>query len=297
MERNRSACLITVLLAAGALSIHGCCKNPCVGTERALPGLRKVTGDPGKAAAVRPQANKPLLLFCGAGIRRPVEDVNRAFEAETGIRVEPTFTGSGCLLAQIEVAEKGDLYMPGERWYMQHAMERGRVTETRLVAHFVPVIMVQRGNPHRIRKVEDLLRPGIRIGMGEPKACAIGHFTEKLIEQWGIADAFRRNVVAHFATAPELGNAIKIGSVDACIQWDSIAALYLDEADVVAFPVTEKTSTPIDIGLLRTSTQPQAARRYMEFIAGDRGREIFKQHHFTLDLAHPTFAPATESVR
>jgi molybdate transport system substrate-binding protein len=233
---------------------------------------------------------KPLFLYCGAGIRVPVEEINRLFTEQTGIRVEPTFTGSGCLLAQIEIADKGDLFMPGEDWFMKQAQERGRIIECQKVAYFVPVLMVQRHNPQGIRDVQDLLRPGLRVGVGEPRACAIGHFTVKLLQARGIPwEEFSPHVTTYYATAPELGNAIKLKAVDACVQWDSIAALYLDDADIVPLAIDEKTCSAIMLGVLKTAVDPEAAMRYLHFVASHEGEGVFRKHHFTVDLEHPAF--------
>ncbi len=284
------AWIVPTLFACGVLGIllvGGCC--------RLLPGadqtcLLPTAPQSATEAQSAPAAGQSLFLYCGAGIRKPVEEINALFEQQTGVRVEPTFTGSGCALAQIEMAQKGDLFMPGEDWFMEQAVERGRILERRTVAYFVPVIMVQRGNPHGIQELDDLLKPGVRVGVGEPKACAIGHFTVKLMELEKIPwDELGRNVVAHFATAPELGNAVKLKAVDACIQWDSIAALYLDDAEVVPFAVDEETSSAITLGVLKTSKQPESARSYLQFMEGPEGQRIFRKHHFTLDLEDPTF--------
>ena len=91
-----------------------------------------------------------------------------AFRKKTGITVFPTYTGSGCLLAQITIGQSGDLYMPGEDWYMKQAQKRIHYS-TKAVTYMIPVIMVQKGNPKGIADLTDLLKPGTRVGMGEPK--------------------------------------------------------------------------------------------------------------------------------
>lgn len=233
-----------------------------------------------------------LFLYCGAGLREPAARLIEAFEAETGINIMPTYTGSGCLLAQISLSHSGDLYMPGEDWYMDQAEERGYIERSSIVAYFTPVIMVHRGNPHNILTLKDMLKPGVRIGMGEPKACAIGSFTLKVLEANDIDyEEFRKNVVAHFATAPELGTGVKLQAVDAAVQWDSLAALYIDECDVVPFPVDESTVSPVPLGVLKFSKNKEAAERFLQFVEGPRGQEIFRKHHYTLDPANPTFPP------
>jgi molybdate transport system substrate-binding protein len=239
--------------------------------------------------------DKALFMFCGAGLREAAEDLIAGFQAKTGAKIEPTYTGSGCLLAQITLSESGDLYLPGEDYYMDMAQKRGYVTASRTVAYFVPVIMVQKGNPKGIHSLQDLMQPKVRVGIGEPKACAIGDFTPKVLAANGIAmEQFEKNVTAQFATAPELGNALKLGGVDAIIQWDALAHPYLDAAEVVPIPTTEKTVSSIPLGVLKFSQQPELAKQFLDFVAGPEGQALFRKRHYTLDPAHPVF-PAKEA--
>jgi molybdate transport system substrate-binding protein len=241
---------------------------------------------------LRGDPDAPLFFYCGAGLRLAAEPLIAAFRERTGIVVDPTFTGSGCLVGQAEMGRTGDLFMPGELFYMQQAADRGLVTQWRVVAWFVPVILVRDGNPLGIHTLEDLYRPGVRVGLGEPKACAIGDFTPRLLAAKGLsAEALEPNVVATFVTAPEIGNAVKLGSIDAAIQWDAVAAAYLEGGDVVPIPTEDATRSAVPLGVLATSARPDAARAFLEFVAGPEGQAILESHHYTVDPSRPTFPP------
>ena len=58
--------------------------------------------------------NRPLVVYCAAGMQKPMKAVAAAYEEEFGQRVELQFGGSNTLLANIEVAQVGDLYIPGD---------------------------------------------------------------------------------------------------------------------------------------------------------------------------------------
>ena len=44
------------------------------------------------------------------------------------------------------------------------------------------VIVVKKGNPFNIKSLEDLTKPGIKIGMGHPEQDALGTLTKKLLD-------------------------------------------------------------------------------------------------------------------
>ncbi len=138
-----------------------------------------------KAGGRLPAPERPskdeLFFYCGAGLREAADELVAEFRKASGIRVRPTYTGSGCLLAQITISESGDLYMPGEEFYMRQAVARGFIREHEIVTYFIPVIMVGKGNPRGIRGLADLYRPGLRLGLGEKESTAIGAFTPKLL--------------------------------------------------------------------------------------------------------------------
>ncbi|MEZ4651750.1 MAG: substrate-binding domain-containing protein, partial [Candidatus Eisenbacteria bacterium] len=108
------------------------------------------------------QGADTLFIYCCAGFRPPIEAVARAFESETGIRSDLTFAGSGCLVAQAELAGRGDLFLPGEVHYMDKARERDIVDRVSDVAYLKPVIAVAAGNPRGVHGLEDLAMDGLR---------------------------------------------------------------------------------------------------------------------------------------
>jgi len=91
--------------------------------------------------------DKSLKLFCGGGIRPPINEIIELFKEETGVEVKPTYAGSGVLLTQIQLTQDGDLYMPGDEMFMSRAEEKGYITEKKFAGYFIPVLMVQKGNP------------------------------------------------------------------------------------------------------------------------------------------------------
>lgn len=230
-----------------------------------------------------------LFVYAGAGIREPLDTAAALFAAKTGIKVRYTYTGSACLLAQITLSQQGDLYIPGEEFFMEQAVQRGYVSEYERIAWFLPVIMTRKGNPKHIRTLADLAQPGLRVGIGEAKSCAIGSVTERLLQKNGLLSKVEPNVVLRTPMAPELGNAIKLASIDACINWDAVAAWFADSADVIPIPEDQNLSTPITAGVLKFAKQREAARQFVEYLAGESGQAVFEQARYTIDLSKPVF--------
>ena len=136
----------------------------------------------GKEPAARPdEQEKPvLMLFCGAGIQLPVSELVEEFSRSHRCRIDADYAGSEVLLSRIRLKKKGDLYMPGDQSYLDIAAKAGMIESEKVACYFVPAILVAKGNPRRISTLRDLTGAGIRLGLGDSSACAIGRQSRKV---------------------------------------------------------------------------------------------------------------------
>lgn len=221
-----------------------------------------------------------LLVHAGAGIQLPLNELGKLFEQKTGVRVQYSFKGSGCLLPDIVISEKGDLYIPGELFYMQQAVDRGLISKYRLVAQMSTVMIAQQGNPKAIRTVKDLGRPGLRIGLADAKAVAIGRAAEAVLKRAGCLQAVRKNVVMSCMNVVELGNATKLGHLDGAIVWDACAALYQGAIATVPIPASYRETSTIPVGVIKSSQHPKEAAQFMDFLATREAAQVFRKHGY-----------------
>ena len=87
-----------------------------------LPGLLSCGRETGGAAA-KPQ----LLFFCGAGLRAPVQELIQEFEKAHTVSIAADYSGSERLLSKLKVSETGDLFLPGDRRYVELLAGTGRL--------------------------------------------------------------------------------------------------------------------------------------------------------------------------
>jgi len=216
-----------------------------------------------------------LYLYCGAGIRPFMDPAVEAYrQVQPNVRVDVGYAGSGCLLSQLTFARRGDLYMPGEDFYLGQARERGFITGQELVGYFEPVLLVQEGNPKGIETIDDLARPGLKVGVGEPEACAVGRAAEAVLRAANLAEAAEANIVLRAGNVPELGNAVKLKSLDVAIVWNVTAAQVADSCDEIRLPHDLYQPSPIPVGVLKFSEHPAEAKAFVEFCAGPKGQEL-----------------------
>ena len=243
-----------------------------------------ITGCGQKESTEEQAEEKELLLYCGAGIRPPVEELTETFRREHGVKIVTDYAGSEVLLSKIKLVRQGDLYMPGDRHYVQQAAKEGMIHSSKNVCYFVPTILVQKGNPKEIQNLEDLLKPGLKLGFGDAKACAIGRKTRQIFAKNNIDwNEVEKNLKFQSQTVNELGMQIQAGALDAVIVWDAIARYYNKYGQEVPIPTKQNVISTVDIGILTFTRNRTLAEKFVEFTTSDRGQAIFKKHLYTVD--------------
>jgi molybdate transport system substrate-binding protein len=239
----------------------------CSGFQRGVPR------DRGEAAT-------HLLIPCGAGLQPAMDEVGRVYYERTGVRPDFSYAGSGMLLATLDFTHEGDLYMPGEAFWVVLAERRDLVADTRAVVYFTPVLCFPEGNPGGIESLADIAKPGVRVAIGDPQALAVGPVTQRILERAGIKDAVHDNVVMRGGCIPELANCIAMRGADACILWDAVAEQHADKMDWIELDPEVNEVAEVLLATLSCSSHPEEAAEFMDFVASDEAAAIFEQQGF-----------------
>jgi molybdate transport system substrate-binding protein len=226
-------------------------------------------------------AKDMLLVYSGAGLRKPMDKIGVSFEKKYGVFVRYNYAGSNTLLSQIELTKKGDCYMPGATMYIEKAKQKGFVDYEKPVAYHIPVIAVPEGNPAKIKGLANLTKPGVKIILGDPKAAACGKIAKKVLKKNKIYDDVQKNVIAYTATANELVVYVCMRQADAIINWKASLLGTEDKTDIVEIPKKQNCIKVIPIGRLTFSKNKEMARKFVDFVASFEGKAIFKACGFT----------------
>jgi molybdate transport system substrate-binding protein len=221
-----------------------------------------------------------LHLFAGAGLRQPVDQLVKTFETETGHRVFIDYGGSGQLLARIEAAGKGDLYVPGSLFYIQKLQKAGKIRAYRPIVQHTPVVGVNVKQAGRIKTFADLAQPGIRLAMGDPKAMAFGRTATTICQRSGMKEAILKNVTVYGATVKQLTMYVSQGAVDAAIIGRTDA--FHNQKTITMVPIPKDYFQPevIAAAVLQTAADPDLAGQLAEFISSSAAVAVFEKFGF-----------------
>lgn len=265
--RMKSLC--AALLAAALLT-------GCSGQTAATPTPSSEPSPSPSQEVSLPLEGHSLMVFCGAGMKDPFEEIAQAFEAETGCKVEVTYANAAQIQTQINTAQEGDYFIAGSEAEVKPVADLVE-SSTPLVRH-IPVIAVQKGNPMNITGPADLAKDGVRLVIGDPEATPIGKIANQVFEDFGIADTV--NIVSTTATAPAMTAALTADEADAVIVWKE--NVNTGEADIVDSAEMEAYIKTIPAARLTCSDDAEAADSLMDFLSSDAAHAIWTSFGYEL---------------
>lgn len=231
-----------------------------------------------------------LLLFAGAASKPATEEVIEAFQQKTRISVEATFGGSGFVLSQMKLAQRGDLYFPGSSDFMEMAKREGLVLpeSERIVVYLVPAINVQKGNPKGIRTLRDLTREGLRLAIANPEMVCVGTYAVEIIEKNLSSqekDRLRKNLVNYTESCEKTANAVALKAVDAVLGWRVFR--YWDPARIETILLKSEEIPRIGylpIAISKFTRDKVTAQRFIDFLLSAEGKAPFQKYHYLMEM-------------
>jgi molybdenum ABC transporter molybdate-binding protein len=219
-----------------------------------------------------------ITLYAGAMLRPAIEATITEFEKREGVDVTRVYNGCGILVAQMKAGQTPDAYFACDVEFMKQVQDYFPKAED--VSQNELVILVQKGNPHGIRSLKDLAKPGLRVGVGHEKQCAMGWLTQRTFDESGYKTEVMKNVVVQTPTGDMLVNQMRSGSLDAAVAYLSNAAgsaEFLDAIRIQGIPCSVATQP---FGVARDTEHKQLVERLLEAIRDDSSKERFTSEGF-----------------
>ncbi len=251
---------------------------------------------------LQPCEQKRIEVFCGAAASPVYEDAAKLFESEHGVKVDLTLGGSGRVLSAMRITKRGDLFIPGSPEYLLKAQELGVLdnsTEVRILAYMVPAIIVQKGNPENITCLEDLARPGIRVGIGDPESVCVGLYAKDMLEENGLWDGVEQNIVVYTPSCSATASLIPTKSVDAIIGWHVFRQWYPEKADIVWINPERIPRTSCIAGTVTVfAKDKESAKDFLDFLSSEEVNQIWNDYGYfaTIDEAKLYATNATIAI-
>ena len=231
-----------------------------------------------------------LHVLSGAGLMKPMNELVKLFEQRYHVKVIIDYGGSGEIFAKLKVGQ-GDVFVPGSYYYAEQAVKDKFVISSTLVniTKHIPVIAVPSGNPANIHSLADLLRPGFKIAIGDPKACAIGKVSYKIFQKNGLWKQFEEKMnhkeVILAPTVNQLLLYLVTGQVKGAIVWEDLTTWSQAKGKVIIIeiPVNENIIKTIPAAATVYSQKHgtyKYAEEFVHFISSSEGIKVWEKWGF-----------------
>ncbi len=238
------------------------------------------------SAGRQADAADPLMIFCGAAFKKPMEEIVGIYEKRSGAGVNVIYASVGTLFSQILLSKQGDVFVVPSPDIMARAKAKGVIKSGSVkdIAYVAPCINTQKGNPKKIHGLKDLARPGIRVGLANPEIVYIGAIAVEIIDRSLSADekrALKDNIVTYVEDFNKLATLIVLKQVDAVVGMHFLEGWYPDKTATVKFkPGEVQRIGSAQAAIISYTVKKDEAGRFVDFLASREAQDVFRKYHY-----------------
>ena len=267
--------LLVLLLAIGLCACSGGGTQPTAAPTAAPTEAPQPTEAPAETAWPD-LSGQSLLIYCGAGMKQPFQEIADLFGSLTGCEMNVTFANAAQIQTQISTAQEGAFFIAGAAGEVK-PVEEYVASSVKLVKH-IPVLAVAAGNPKGIAGIADLANEDISTVIGDAESTPIGKIAMQAFSDFGITDSV--NLVATTTTAPQLATVISMGEADAAIIWKENCNA--DGVEICETKDMEAYVKVVPAARLTFADGDAAADAFSAFLATDEANAIWLAYGYEL---------------
>ncbi len=223
-------------------------------------------------------AETPEVTYFSGGVNRlAIEKTLAAFEAREGCRISTVYNGCGILVSQMKLGERPDAYHSCDISFMNGIEELFEpcvnISETTIV------IATAKGNPHGLKTLGDLAKPGLKLGVTNEEQSALGALTARLLRGAGLYEGVMKNVVSQTPTADLLVNQLRTGSLDAVIVYEVNTVKSREVLEVIPLEIPGAVATQT-YAIGAKSAHKQLAGRLLDWLKSAESQAVYRDSGF-----------------
>ena len=234
--------------------------------------------------ASRPTPTPPprvvLQVAVAANLVTALPDLTRAFQAQTGIHINPIVGSSGKLAQQIANGAPYDVFVSADEGYVDALIKQRHVdaASKRVYAFGRLALVVHHGVGVSITNVASLASPKVRrIAIANPEIAPYGRAARQALTRAGIWPLIEARIVMGESVRQAL-QFVQSGNADAGLVAYSIARV----PGVDVYPVREDLYDAIvqAAGIVSRSHHRAQAQAFLDFLTGPEARAILRRYGY-----------------
>ena len=245
----------------------------------------------GSAASPALAEDNILTVFAAASMKNALDDVDAAFTAKTGVKVNASYAASSSLAKQIEQGAPADIFVSADTDWMDYAIGKKSInvsTRVNLLGNSIVLIA-----PKDSEITHVAIGPGFdlarlagdgKIATGDVKAVPVGKYAEAALQKLGAWQAAEPK----FAMAESVRAALTLvarGEAALGIVYSTDAKVEPGVKIVGTFPPDSHPA--IIYPVAATTSAKAAAAGYLDFLRSSAAKAVLEKYGF-IYLIRPT---------
>jgi molybdate transport system substrate-binding protein len=222
-------------------------------------------------------------VYAAASLTDALKEIAAAYEKQSGDKLQFNFSASSMLARQIEEGAPADLCFSADKAKMDALEKRDLLlpgTRRSLLSNLL--VMVVPTDASAVPKLAaDLAKPEFKkIALAEPQTVPAGIYAREYLQKLGLWDAVKEKVVPTENVRAALA-AVESGNVEVGIVYKTDSLISKKVKVAVEVPAAEGPKISYPIAVLKSSKQPDRAKKFAEYLAGPTPRSVFEKFGFT----------------
>ncbi len=213
--------------------------------------------------------SRSILVFAASSLSESFSEIERDFEAANpGVDVEVNLGGSSRLREQILAGAPADVFISASEPVMAQLREAGEVENVApIVATNTLQLAVPVGNPAAVDGLADLADDDLLVGV-----CAMGVPCGDLARELLAGADVEASIDTNEPDVRSLVTKLEAGELDAGLVYASDVASSNGALETVS--IASSVATRYPIAVLAGSSNPDDARRFVDFVTSPAGQAI-----------------------
>ena len=225
-----------------------------------------------------------VMVSAAASLTDSLKAIATNYEKTSGDTITFNFGASSTLARQIEAGAPADIFFSADEAQMNVLATNGLIdpaTRKSVLGNSL-VVVVPGDSTLQINSANDLTNSVVKqIALADPKAVPAGVYAKAWLTKLQLWPAVEPKVVPTENVRAALA-AVAAGNVDAGVVYKTDAAISRKVKIAYEVPPADGPDIRYPVALVKSSPQPEAAKKFLDYLSSKQAGQVFTQYGFLL---------------
>jgi molybdate transport system substrate-binding protein len=225
-----------------------------------------------------------VTVFAAASLTDSLRQIASDYEKNSGDQIIFNFGASSTLARQIEEGAPADIFFSADETQMDRLAKKDLVdpaTRKNRLGNLL-VVVIANDSTLQIKSARDLTNAAVeKIAFADPKAVPAGVYGKKWLTEQKLWTAIEPKVVPTENVRGALA-AVESGNVEAGVVYKTDAGISKKVKIAYEVPAGDAPKISYPMALVKESKEPEAAKKFLNYLDSPVAGDIFKKFGFTL---------------